>query len=184
MEDFLKIVVTLPEFIDNEGKIIEGLLEGFADYVHIRKPGCSQDQLEILINDISPIYRKRLKLHDHFSLAEKYKLGGVQLNSRNPVCDFKNLKLSCSCHSIADIECNYKDMEYVTLSPIYDSISKGGYQSKFDINKIKRNITNKNVIAMGGVTPEKFPELKNAGFKGAAMLGVIWNNIDKFISRL
>ncbi len=182
MKDFLVIVITLPEFIADEAMKIEKLLAGGIDYVHIRKPGSSSEQMERLLTEISPAFRRKLKLHDHFDLAEKYDVAGVQLNSRNPEFETTTLTLSKSCHSLEEVEKEYNNKEYVTLSPIYDSISKEGYHSKFDIEKIKRNIANKNVIAIGGVTPKKLPELKNAGFRGAAMLGCVWNDIDEFLS--
>lgn len=186
MPKFLIIVFTLPDFFNDEGTLIEKLLDSGVDFVHIRKPQCSPDKLESLILSISQKYRNRLKLHDHFDLAEKYGLGGVQLNSRNPYPPTNGMSVSKSCHTLTELaekEDNY-NYDYVTLSPIFDSISKAGYASNFDLKKIERKIKHKNVIALGGVTLRHIRELIRTGFHGAAMLGYAWNNVDLFINEL
>lgn len=184
MSKFLIIIFTLPDFIPDEGALIEKLLDSGVDLVHIRKPQGTHEELEQLVLSISPVYRKRLKLHDHFDLAEKYGLGGVQINSRNSSSPKNNMSLSKSCHTLEDLEETENTYDYVTLSPIYDSISKAGYYSNFDLYKIERKIRDKNVIALGGVTLQNIPELIHIGFHGAAMLGYAWNNLDEFINEL
>ena len=79
-----------------------------------------------------------------------------------------------SCHSLDEISLA-EGYDYVTLSPIYDSISKAGYKAKFDIDSLRPVIAGRKVIALGGVTPEKFGELAEKGFSGASLLGYIWN---------
>ena len=65
--------------------------------------------------------------------------------------------------------------DYVTLSPIFDSISKKGYRSAFtasileELNDIARPL----VIALGGVTPDRLAELKRFNFAGYAVKGAI-----------
>ncbi|MPN64707.1 hypothetical protein SDC9_212483 [bioreactor metagenome] len=34
------------------------------------------------------------------------------------------------------------------------------------------------MIALGGITPETLPEIKDFGFGGAAVLGDLWNKFD------
>lgn len=67
------------------------------------------------------------------------------------------------------------DYDYVTLSPIFDSISKSGYSKKFEVTEIADRIRGKRVIALGGVRPELFLTLRENDFFGAALLGYIWN---------
>lgn len=66
--------------------------------------------------------------------------------------------------------------DYVTLSPIFDSISKTGYHSGFDLDEVKCFLTavDVNVIALGGVTEARLPRIREAGFYGAAMLGALF----------
>ena len=172
---FLIIAITSPYFIENEGAIISNIIEkGEADLIHIRKPQSAKDEVRKLIRDISPQLHHRLKLHDHFSLMDEFNLAGIHLNNRNPE-PYPNAKnISKSLHYISELD-TIEEYDYVTLSPIFDSISKNGYTSSFDLDTLASFIKNKNVIALGGVTPFKIPLLKEKGFYGAAMLGYFFN---------
>lgn len=173
-EKFLIIAVTTPVEYPGEAERITELLDsGEADIVHIRKPAWDAAKTEKLIRQIPERLYPRLRLHDHFSLAEKYNLGGVHLNSRNLSAPATIKNLSRSVHSLDEIE-RYQELDYLTLSPIFDSISKPGYKSNFDLKELKDKITGKRIIALGGVTPEKIPSLREVGFIGAAMLGHFW----------
>lgn len=183
MSKFLKIVITEPEMIPAEAAKIERLLERGIDFVHIRKPGASLRDIKNLIEDIPYVFRKRLKLHGHFELINEFNLGGVHLNSRCPVAPSTAHAVSRSCHTLDELK-DCDKFEYMTLSPIFDSISKPGYQSAFDLEKIKGKIEGKNVIALGGVDPSKFSILQTSGFAGAAMLGCVWKDIDSFLSSI
>lgn len=173
-KEFLAIAITSPDSVSNETeRICEILRNGEADIVHIRKPGWSLEQTEDLLNKIPTVFHPRLKLHDHFGLLSGYNLAGVHLNSRNPVVPVDVRSVSCSFHEIEQLP-QSKHYDYVTLSPIYDSISKSGYKSRFDLSELKPLLEGKRVVALGGVTPDKFSELKDFGFYGAAMLGYFW----------
>lgn len=171
MTDFLIIAVTQPGFYPEESERINEILSaGKARFVHIRKPDLSLSETEKLINGISSDFHKNLKLHDHFELLEKYDLGGIHLNSRNPEKYFASNSVSKSIHSIEEISI-VEDLDYFFISPVFDSISKHGYKAAFDLNTLSEEIKGKKAIALGGVTPDKIPWLKSLGFYGAAMLG-------------
>ena len=176
MEDkFLKIAVTTQWALEGEaGRIVSLLLDEGFDYVHLRKPEWSPDHMEDLIRRIPSELHGRLVLHDCHELAPKYGLGGIHLNNHN-LSPRDGVTYSVSCHSLEEID-KYPDARYLFLSPIFDSISKPGYLSAFDLYKIKPRITGKRVVALGGVTTDKIPLLKTAGFYGAAMLGGIWQH--------
>lgn len=172
------IVITLPDFIDGEGEKIVRLLQR-VDLVHIRKPNASEAEVERLINDIPPEYHSRLVLHDHHQLASKYNLYGVHLNGRNPIPpDNWKGSVSRSCHSLDEVKEWKQKCNYVSLSPIYNSISKVGYMSAFtkeDIIAAKKDgIIDAQVMALGGVTFEKLDEVREMGFRGAMILGDAW----------
>lgn len=171
---FLRIAITLPEFFPGEAERITRLIDNReADLVHIRKPDSGlKDMTDLLEKIPSRIYNK-LKLHDHFELIDKYDLGGVHLNGRNPHRPENMKAVSKSIHSLEELK-EYSNYDYLTLSPIFDSISKPGYTSRFILKELKDRITGKRIVALGGVTPSKFELLKNTGFIGAAMLGYYW----------
>lgn len=173
---FLKIGITPPDFRPDEGESIARLLDEGIDIMHLRKPGCTVGAMEKLIRSIPDAYHGRLRLHSHFELCRKYGLRGVQVNSHEYVVPEGVTNISRSCHGIAELGIPAPSgciLEYQTLSPIYDSISKQGYTSGFNIDELKGHLVGRNVIALGGVTPDKFTELQDAGFVGAAMLGCL-----------
>ncbi|MCH5237705.1 MAG: thiamine phosphate synthase [Muribaculaceae bacterium] len=168
---FIVIAITSPDSYPDEAGRIENILgNGEADLVHIRKPLWNKEKTSELLKAISEKFHHRLKLHDHFELLEIFNLGGVHLNSRNQYAPLGVSSVSKSIHSLKEIE-EWKDYDYMTLSPIFDSISKQGYKSSFDLTELKSLIEGKNLIALGGVSPNKFNLLKYYGFKGAALLG-------------
>lgn len=175
MTTFLRIGITLPGYIDNEtNRIVELLDEGVVDLMHVRKPEWDFETTVDFIKQIPEKFHSRLKIHDHFELMDRFDLHGVHLNGRNPDSLGYNQNVSKSCHKLQELE-NIEEFEYVTLSPIYDSISKVGYKKAFDLDILQTFIKGKNVIALGGVTPDKFEELTQAGFAGAALSGYLFS---------
>lgn len=190
------IVITKPEFFEGEAEQIVQLLDsGRADLIHIRKPPlpladsarglelaelAGLERLERLIQALPARLYSRLVLHDHHSLAIKYGLRGVHLNSRNPEPPAGwSGAVSISCHTLSELsECRRKPYAYMSLSPIFDSISKRGYYSTFTTDVIvaahKAGLIDERVMALGGITFDKITEIKEMGFGGAMILGDAW----------
>lgn len=167
------IAITTPNFRKNENIAIRRIIDCGWHRVHIRKPEATQEQLSEFIDSIPLRYRQFISLHDHFDLAVRFGVGGIHLNKRNPEPPYRWKGLiSRSCHSIDDIK-RYSGLDYLTLSPIYDSISKPGYKSRFNPEILKK-INLKNVYALGGVTFSRLKEIEQLGFDGAAMQTEAW----------
>lgn len=173
-------VITRPDFFDGEPCWIEALLRAGLPVLHLRKPGATEAQTEALLRAIPAEFHGRIMLHDHFGLARRYTLRGIHLNGRNPeppagYCG----RISRSCHTLDEVR-RYKDeCEYVTLSPIFDSISKRGYASAFTVAQLAAaqadGTIDDRVTALGGITADNLPQVERMGFGGAALLGAIWN---------
>lgn len=161
---------------DEQKRIVEFLNNGI-DIFHIRKPNLTEEQLKYYLDEFPVEIRNRLTIHNYTFLASEFGLGGVHYNIQNPFIKpiHKDLRKSYSSHSISEMLETIKIFDYVFLSPIYNSISKEGYNSKFRIEELKElNLINEKVIALGGVREENFEELKQIGFGGAALLGSLW----------
>ncbi|MCQ2213930.1 MAG: thiamine phosphate synthase [Bacteroidaceae bacterium] len=176
----MTIVITLPYFLDGEGELIVRHLHQI-EYVHIRKPESTERELENLIMQIPQEYHPRLVLHDHHGLAAKHGIGGIHLNSRNPLPPAGwTGRVSRSCHSIEEVKEWKAKCDYVSLSPIFDSISKSGYNSAFSKEELltysSQGIIDTKVMALGGVTFDRLDEVKSLGFGGAMILGDAWRN--------
>ena len=195
------IVITKPDFFEGEAEQIVQLLDsGKADLVHIRKPQqpssladsarglelaelaelAGLERLERLIQALPARVYGRLVLHDGHQLAIKYGLRGVHLNSRHPQPPegFKGA-VSISCHSLKELaECRKQPYAYMSLSPIFDSISKRGYRSAFSADDIaaarSQGLIDERVMALGGITFDRISEVTKMGFGGAMILGDAW----------
>lgn len=173
------IAVTTPNFWQGEAQAITELLaaRGFSR-VHIRKPGARSDEVERLLREIPADLRPRLSLHDCHHLALQGLAGGVHLNGRNPEPPdgFTGI-LSRSCHTLEEVRRYADTVDYLFLSPVYDSISKTGYRAAFTLSELAASgLLGEKVMALGGVTPERLAELHKTGFGGAAMLGAAWSD--------
>lgn len=182
---FLKIGFTRPEPCSNEMERIQDLLlSGEFDYIHFRHPDLTRQETANLLSSYPPDIINRLTLHDYFDLTEHYNVGGIHLNSRNPeihasiISREGKLRVSKSCHSIEELP-QTDDFTYVTLSPIFDSVSKPGYRSAFppSIYPLLTDVLTSHslhVIALGGVKQDKISLIRELGFSGYAMLGSLW----------
>ena len=175
------IVITAPEFLPDEAAMLTALLEHGADRIHLRKPGCTAGELAALIEHLPVKYYPRISLHDHFGLQVRYGIGGIHLNSRNPLVPpgFKGV-VSRSCHSLDEVARHKASVDYVFLSPVFDSLSKAGYRAAFAPGALdeaaKQGIIDRKVVALGGVSAKKMPQVRAWGFGGIALLGAVWQS--------
>lgn len=175
------VVITREEFTAEEPETILRLLEGGIDRIHLRKPAATEAEMRRLIESLPATCYPHLSLHDHLPLAAEYGLGGVHLNGRNPMppAGFRGV-VSRSCHTLGELAESAPTTGYRFLSPIFDSISKSGYQAAFseaDLrNAAAQGIIDTRTLALGGVTPSRLPQVRAWGFGGAALLGCIWRD--------
>ncbi len=173
------IAITSPDFLSGEALKICRLLDGGFDCVHLRKPGASYEDCARLLDAIPLSYRARIVTHEHFSLYHRYALHGIHLNRRHPSIPAGfNGSISCSCHSLEEVKTRKAAMDYVFLSPVFDSISKSGYTAAFTETQLgeaaAKGIIDDKVVALGGVTIRRLPLLAALHFGGAALLGAVW----------
>lgn len=178
------IVITAEKPIKNEFKYIEAILDEGIDNIQIRKPLTSDNDIRLLLDNINEEYHSKLILNGKFSLLDIYKnIGGIHTNSRNNIIpqNFRGIK-GYSCHSLKEIESKKEIFDYMFLSPIYDSISKEGYKANFSFtelnNAAERGLISEKVYALGGITPDKIPQIEELGFGGVVFMGYIWNSKD------
>lgn len=186
------IVITLPYFFDGEADAITLMFQSGLQRLHLRKPGSTIGQCRHLLHDIPECYHNRVVLHDHYMLADEFAVGGVHLNSRNT----RPLRLpnagesvSVSCHSIDELALRKREgyacadgrrgsFDYLSLSPIFDSISKDGYHAAFTPEELLRakadGIIDASVIALGGICADNVSNAMQYGFGGVMVLGDAW----------
>lgn len=174
----IRIAITPPEMFPGEGDAIARLLKsGRFTHVHLRHPSATRREMLRLIESVPQPLHNRLRLHGHFDLVLEFNLGGLHLNSRcpEPLSGYSG-SLSRSCHTIDEViqSAETERFEYVTLSPVFDSLSKPGYNGIFaDANLSPLTRLPLKVVALGGITPSRLTLLSQMPFAGYAMLGAV-----------
>lgn len=182
------LLITAPGYVEHEHAIVETMFGLGLRRLHLRKPGWTEAEVDDWLEALDPAWLHRIVLHDHHQLAcYYYQVGGVHLNSRNPslLPDLRTMQqrgaltVSRSCHSLDELAAAKAECDYVTLSPIFDSISKEGYRAAFSPEDIKKaakgGLIDSRVYALGGVSTARRSELEQLGFSSAALLGSVWN---------
>ncbi len=170
--------------LHDEWRMICAALDSGLSAIHLRKPASSEEDVATLLREIPCEYHARIVLHDHFSLLGEFDLGGVHLNRRHPTppAEYRG-QLSSSCHSMEEIRGLDERFEYAFLSPIFSSISKVGYESRFTLSELEtahaEGVIDYRVVALGGVTRENISVVQRCGFGGAAVLGYLWQQWDE-----
>ncbi|MCF0052782.1 thiamine phosphate synthase [Dyadobacter sp. LJ53] len=184
------IAISHPEFIPKEAERINALFRDGLLRLHIRKPGCNVADLNRLIGDINPDFYSKIALHSHHELAAQYGITRLhfpeKLRKETPefmMEKFENagFKLSTSIHDIDELDGLSKAFDYTFFGPVFDSISKTGYQraitDDFYLEEEKKAVK---VIAIGGIKRSNLHMIKTMNFDGAAMLGAIWHSESHF----
>lgn len=188
------IVITSPGFLQGEADFIDKLFGHGLDRLHLRKPGADIGECRRLLDGISREWLPRIVVHDNFGLCREYGLGGVHLNGRNPMAPPNHEgSVSRSCHSLEEISRYKGECDYLTLSPIFNSISKQGYMAAFEPEQLATardsGLIDSRVMALGGVTLENIPRVRELGFGGVAILGDVWQrmadgSVDEYLASL
>jgi thiamine-phosphate pyrophosphorylase len=190
------LIVISPETrIENEGGLITSFFEQGLEFYHLRKPEWDEALMGSFIRTISPEFYNRIVIHSHFILAENYSLKGIHLSEINRKlavnADLKAAGLtegmqliSSSIHAFEEIPTAKCPFEYMFLSPVFDSISKRDYKSRFDLEFLEQQLHCRNsakipgpkIIALGGLSATTIVRANQMGFSGVAVLGAIWES--------
>jgi len=172
-----------------ETKEVVKMFEAGLEHFHIRKPKYSKIQLIEYIKRFPENYRNRLILHSYHGLADTFKLGGIHLSRshrrRGKFYQFKlwlkmkmhpDLVVTRSFHKLTGVTADKRIYTYGFLSPVFDSISQSSLSAGFSKRALLILIpqANQPIYAMGGVTVDKLSSLKESGFQGAVLHGVLW----------
>ncbi len=182
----VRIAITSEDIHPRESEFITMILNRGWDFVHLRHPNTSLSDMKCLLDSIPQKLHSRIRIHGHFELLSSYNLGGLHLNRRCPEAPATYRgNFSQSCHSFEEIrDIIDPQTDYVTISPVFDSISKKGYRSQFGLeelnlqNKRIRTSVNMKIIGLGGITPENARSALDAGLDGFAVLGYLMSAHD------
>ncbi|KAA6438246.1 thiamine phosphate synthase [Dyadobacter flavalbus] len=180
------IIITGPEFIPDEAKIINHLFRNGMACLHVRKPESNEAELSALLEQIDPGFLGKTAIHQHHQLAEKFGIKRLHLTEQNRMQTSpdqlelfieKKFVLSTSVHHVIDIGKLSPHFSYTFFGPVFDSISKKGYHTSlpdpFYFDKALKKIP---VIGLGGVDITNLEKAKKMNLDGVAVLGALWQN--------
>ena|ERR1035437_2649683 len=178
------IIVSNPAPVKDEHNIIRQLLMEGLTIFHLRKKALSESEMRKFIEKIAEEHYSKIILHSHYHLVVEYGLKGIHVPFSFSD-DVQKVPLSVSFHSTEEINQFKLPFVYGFLSPIFDSISKEGYRSTFDLNQVKQFLTHRkdDIMALGGIDEDRLETLKELGFSGIVLHGAIWQNeypVEKF----
>lgn len=170
-------VVTAESPQRNEAGLVTMLLDAGVERINVRHPGLRADEMRRLLDSVEPAALPFLSLHDCHELAAEYGTG-IHLNSRHPQApDGFGGPMGRSCHSVSEAA-EAKDVDYYFISPVFESISKAGYAPKTSHSELREafrdGLLDTRAVALGGITAERMPLLKDIGFSGFAVCGYLW----------
>lgn len=185
------IVITSAGRPPEELGLIRKMLDEGLTTLHIRKPKWRNKELEELIREIPEMHHKHIVIHGHYSLALKYNLKGIHLHRRHRSGTWKNklrrlwlkfkrpnLKISTTFNSIESLRDNREFFDYVFLSSLFNGHAHYSSNEEAGINMLKSIIGKSKVpvYALGGVTAERIPTIKMAGFSGVGLSSAVWKH--------
>jgi len=160
--------------------------------LHLRKPAYMPEDHRRYLDKVGAQYHPYIVLHSCFELAKEYNIDGVHLNTAmrqdaTPASRFTGCNnLSASFHAWDEIIQDRTPYRYVFISPVFDRISKKGYEAAIDITAAGAQRKKKQeeqdycpqLVGLGGVSAGNIQQLAACGFDGAAVLGSIWEAAD------
>lgn len=195
----MNLIIITPETAHpHEIKLINAFFTNGLLKLHLRKPFFTLTDYRNYLDQIDKKYHPGISIHGSFELLKEFPGLGIHITGRTrehgkftEIIDLVNASTcSTSFHSWNEIEGNQYPFDYVFISPVFDSISKKGYQAAIDLSKVrqvKQKISSgkenpPSVIALGGVDSTNIELLHKNGFDGAAVLGAVWKSADPIAS--
>ncbi|MBB5634142.1 thiamine-phosphate pyrophosphorylase [Pedobacter cryoconitis] len=178
------IAITRPDYFEGEGQLINAMFDAGLQLLHLRKPENDGMKFMRLMREINPFYYPAISIHQHHELADMFsvkrlhypeRLWKMTSGQKKTELFVNGFHLSRSIHEWGP-PADTAFLDYVFFGPVFNSISKAGYQSivtkDFCLFDIPEGLK---VFGLGGITIAQFDTLKHMKFDGAAVLGALWN---------
>jgi thiamine-phosphate pyrophosphorylase len=91
--------------------------------------------------------------------------------------------ISTSVHSWAELKALPAGLAYAFISPLFDSISKPGYGANKGLLQLPDDVLPCMPVGLGGIGITTLGDMMRAGWKGAAVLGEIWEEPQQAVKR-
>lgn len=155
------------------------------DFIHIRERSKTASELVDLVKRLflEGVPKEKLIINDRVDVAlltniHRVHLPGHSFSPKELLQKFPHLHAGVSVHSIEEAKAAEKNgAEYVMFGHVYDTTCKPGLQAR-GVQLVKELTSSLSipVVAIGGLTPDRIPELKHANVKGIAVMSGIFTH--------
>jgi thiamine-phosphate pyrophosphorylase len=164
---------------------IESALQGGVKAVQLREKDLSAAELFPLAQELRELTRRydaHLLINGHIDLALAVRAEGVHLGGHSqPTAVVRehvgpDLVIGVSTHSNADILLAARQgADFVTYGPVYATPSKAAFGPPKGLEALSEacRISPLPVFALGGITPSRAGEVRQAGAHGVALISAI-----------
>ncbi len=164
--------------------LIEEILAAGARWVMVREKDLPEAELAALVRAIVERARRAgafVVVNTHASVAAACEADGVHLPQGFPIAEARRIVgpgrwVGVSTHNLEEaLRAAEEGADYITLSPIFPSISKPGYGPALGLEALREvaQAVPIPVVALGGITPENARACREAGAAGIAVLGSV-----------
>jgi thiamine-phosphate pyrophosphorylase len=165
--------------------VVRQCLEAGLPAVQLREKDLSAADLVALARPLREATRETgafLIVNDRVDVALAVGADGVQRTSTSlPIADIRaiagtKLAIGASVHSIDEaLAAEHAGADWVVFGPVYDTPSKRRYGAPQGLRRLRQTAgaVRVPVIAIGGITPERVGEVRDAGARGVAAISAI-----------
>ncbi|MGE7773233.1 thiamine phosphate synthase [Chitinophaga sp. NPDC101104] len=163
----------------SEHEVIQSAFDAGLETLLLRKPGWNESDYARWLEGLPSQHRAKVIVATFPSLVETFMLKGVHLSedARAKTAPYEIRKLreagkwvSTSIHHDSTVVSGF---DFVLMGPVFDSISKPGYNAR-PCQSIPPN-----AIAIGGIHAGNIAAARAKGFCGAAVLGAAWGEPER-----
>jgi len=143
------------------------------------------DELRKFLDEFPDECIERTVIHRRPELLTEYPFAGYHLSSKEQYLGKEFVgTVSRSFHHLDELITSKEKLDYAFLGPIFDSVSKQGYNSAFPASELRSFFVDRRklrvelprIVALGGLVPEKVRVALSLGFDGVAALGGVWGS--------
>ncbi|GJL66433.1 MAG: putative thiamine-phosphate synthase [Nitrospirales bacterium] len=165
--------------------VVQETLQAGTKFLQLREKDLDTRQLVSLAQDMVSEVRQHhafLLINDRADIAKHIGADGVHLRSNSlPVPQVRQFLgpqafIGKSTHTLHDVlTAEAEGADFLVLGPIYDTPSKKPYGSPLGLGVLEQACQQSTlpIYAIGGITPERVQEVKQAGAYGVAVISAI-----------
>lgn len=173
-------IMTKSTFFVEEDKILASFFNEGLTNLHLFKPRQSPLYSERLLTLLPEEYHKRITVHQNYYLKNEYNLAGIHIDSpEEPVPQEYKGKIGRTCNDLSKLKDMRRKYDYVFLDHVLES---SNCTPAYTLQQLKeasdRGIIDRHVWALGGVTMDNIPLLRDLGFGGVVVCSDIWERFN------